>query len=71
MDFDPSGEGDEYNGAYDEDYMRQMAILEAQELSKVEEEAKQEVEEAERPVIHFARSQPRIPGTQELAFDIS
>jgi hypothetical protein len=63
MNYDPAGEGDEYNGAYDEEYMEQMAILEAQQLSKAEE--------AKRPVIHFARSQPRIPDTQELAFDIS
>ena len=63
MNYDPTGEGDEYNGAYDEEYMEQLAILEAQELSKAEE--------PKRPVIHFARSQPRIPDTQELAFDIS
>ena len=68
VNYDPAGEGDEYNGAYDEEYVEQMAILEAQEISKAEEEP---TEEAKRPVIHFARSQPRIPHTQELAFDIS
>lgn len=71
MNYDPAGEGDDYNGAYDEEYMEQMAILQAQELSRAEEEAKEETEETKRPVIHFARSQPRIPDTQELAFDIS
>tara|TARA_R110002072_G_scaffold32406_1_gene98922 strand:- start:2558 stop:2788 length:231 start_codon:yes stop_codon:yes gene_type:complete len=31
MNYDPAGEGDEYNGAYDEEYMEQMAILQANE----------------------------------------
>jgi hypothetical protein len=43
VNYDPAGEGDEYNGAYDEEYIMQMAILEAQEISKVEKEAKEEV----------------------------
>ena len=54
---DPSGEGDEYNGAYDEQYIKQTSI--------------QEQEQEQEPIIHYARSQPRMSETEELAFDIS
>jgi hypothetical protein len=43
MNYDPAGEGDEYNGAYDEEYMEQMAFLEAKELAEYQQEAKKEV----------------------------